>query len=351
MAGSKVYGQQTLTKSFLHNGVIRAYILYVPASYRDGSAAPLVFNFHGFGMTALGEMNYCDFRPVADTAGFILVHPQGTPFNGSNHWNVGGWTNGSTADDIGFTNAMIDSISSIYSIDLSRVYSTGFSNGGFFSFELACQLSNRMPETYAHCHPTRPVPVIQIHGTNDFTVSYTGMSWSEPVPVALSYWINFNHTDTTPAILRLPDLNTSDGSTVEKYTYSNGDSCSSVEHYKVIGGGHDWPGSWGNMDINSGAVIWKFLSRYRLTEGNTVGTGTDFPVEKITIYPNPATSRISIKSAGIPGKQYEIITTSGVTVINGMFKQEMEEIDLTPIAAGIYYLRIENQLFRIMKIK
>ena len=30
----------------------------------------------------------------------------------------------------------------------------------------------------------------------------------------------------------------------------------------MIGGGHDWPGSFGNMTIDSNVEIWEFVSRY-----------------------------------------------------------------------------------------
>lgn len=51
------------------------------------------------------------------------------------------------------------------------------------------------------------------------------------------------------------DLNPLDGSTAVRYQYVNGDNDSEVEHYKVVDGCHDWPGTFGNMDINSDSVI------------------------------------------------------------------------------------------------
>jgi polyhydroxybutyrate depolymerase len=178
--------QQTLNESISHNGVWRQYIVYIPAIYDGTSPVPLMFNFHGFTMTANDQMTWGgDMRPVADTAGFILVYPQGTLFWGSTHWNVGSWTAGSTADDLGFTEAMIDALAGNYNIDLTRVYSCGYSNGGYFSFELACQLSGRIAaigsvggtmstETFNACNPLHPTPIVTIHGTADGTVSYSG---------------------------------------------------------------------------------------------------------------------------------------------------------------------------------
>ena len=138
------FSQQTITATLTHDSIDREYILYVPANYTGDTPVPLVFNFHGFTSNAGEQMAYGDFRPIADTAGFILVHPEGTLFNGSTHFNVGGFTAGSTVDDVGFTEAMIDTISAEYNINAERVYSTGMSNGGFMSFLLACQLSDKI---------------------------------------------------------------------------------------------------------------------------------------------------------------------------------------------------------------
>src|SRR6185369_13210853 len=116
---------------------------------------------------------YADFRPIADTANFILVHPNGTYDNNNNrYWNC--FTPVGTApNDLNFLNALIDSVSAQYSIDAKRIYSTGISNGGFMSNDLACFLGNRITAIasvaagmttlhYASCNPTHPTPVMEI---------------------------------------------------------------------------------------------------------------------------------------------------------------------------------------------
>ena len=69
--------QQIINQSITHNGGQRDYILYVPANYNSSVAVPLIFNFHGYTSNANEQMNYGDFRSIADTAGFIIVQPQG----------------------------------------------------------------------------------------------------------------------------------------------------------------------------------------------------------------------------------------------------------------------------------
>ena len=195
--------QQTLYDTIMHDGRKRAFILYIPANYSGEKDVPLLFNFHGYSSNARDQMYYGDFRPLADTAAFLIVHPQGTKLNGITHWNVGGWTIGSTVDDVGFTEALLDSLSARYRIDSMRVYATGMSNGGYMSLLLACRLSNRFaavasvtgsmtPEMYNQCDPGRPIAVMQIHGTADGVVPYAGTGWSISIKKVLEYWVEAN---------------------------------------------------------------------------------------------------------------------------------------------------------------
>ena len=102
---------------------------------------PLLFNLHGFTGTSTSQLNYADFRDIADEEKFILVYPQGTLLDGRDtHWNVGSWTLSSTTDDVEFFDMLIADLAENYNIDLDRVYATGHSNGGYMSFLLACQM-------------------------------------------------------------------------------------------------------------------------------------------------------------------------------------------------------------------
>lgn len=359
--------QQTLFESMLDNGVTREYIVYVPETYNATVSTPLLFNFHGFGMSANDQMTWGgDMRAVGDTAGFILVYPQGTPFWGSPHWNVGSWTLGSTADDIGFTEAMIDTLAANYNIDLDRVYSCGYSNGGYFSFELACQLSERIAaigsvggtmstETYTSCNPSHPTPVITIHGTVDAVVNYNGGGPinSESLADVNTYWANYNNTVASPIVSTLPDINSTDGSTVELSLYDNGDNCTSVEHYKVIGGGHDWPGSWGNMDINASEVIWNYVSRYNIN--GLIGCSTTSTIENNSsqinykAYPNPLADQLTIETDFTGVKEFKIYSILGELMITGQLTSDVNTIDLSLLAPNIYVFTTENQSIKLIK--
>jgi polyhydroxybutyrate depolymerase len=260
-------------KTINHDGEEREYLIHFPASADDEKPLALLLCFHGYGNTANEIMDYSKFNEIADAHNFIVVYPQGLKHEWITHWNVGGFIKGSSADDVGFVNAMLDELEAEYSIDTERVYATGASNGGFMSFMLACELSDRFaaiasvigsmtPEVLEVCDPSHQMPILQLHGTADDVVPYNGQSDMLPIDSVLSYWKTHNQTNLTATAEEIADADQNDGSTVEKYIYNNGLNGASVIHYKVLNGGHDWFGAEGNMDIQSSQIVWEFLSRY-----------------------------------------------------------------------------------------
>jgi len=356
--------QVTLYDTIEHDGMKRAFILYVPASYSGQEKVPLLFNFHGYTSSAHDQMYYGDFRSIADTSRFIIVHPQGTLLNGATHWNVGGWTIGSKADDIGFTAALIDTLSARYRIDSLRIYATGMSNGGYMSIQLACRLSNRIAavasvtgsmthEMYNQCDPQRPVPLLQIHGTDDPVVPYKGASWTLAISKVLKYWVRHNHCDSVPIVTDLPDLNPNDGSTVKHMRYPNGDAGVSVEHFKIDGGGHTWPGtafgsSGTNYDINASAEVWKFLSRYDLNGLRHSQTAIPPNGRKFIggIAPNPSRGTVCFLSTN---RLYlwTLYDITGNRILSGTTRC----MDLHSLDAGIYFLREGVNVYKVILLR
>ncbi len=361
------FSQQTINGTITHDNLQREYILYVPANYTGDSAVPLVFNFHGYRFTANDQMQYGDFRTIADTSGFIIVHPQGTLFNGNTHWSVGAWTTGSTADDLGFTESLLDSLTSEYNIDLTRVYSTGFSNGGVFSFLLACQLSHKFaavasvggsmtPLVYNNCNPTHPTPILQVHGTNDGVIPYDGRAWTWAIDDLLQYWTGYNKGNTNPTTMAIPDNNSSDGSTVEHIIFEGGDLGTTVEHFKVTGGLHTWPGTsftgpGTNQDINAAAEIWNFFSRYDIN--GLIKTTSIEPLgevtSKINIYPNPTFSKIIIEADIKKKVDFQLTSISGETLLRDSIRFNQHEVDLSPFPVGTYILKIGSYSYKVLK--
>lgn len=348
----------------VHDGLNREYIVYVPASYTGDFAVPLVFNFHGYGGTASDHMNSGDMRPQADADGFILVYAQGAQDGyGFSHWNVEG-PNSTGVDDLGFVEAMIDTISQQFMINQDRVYSCGYSNGGFLTYDLACRVSDRIAaigavastmitDSFNECEPSHPTAVVTIHGTSDFVVSYDGFP---PFTLSLDevheYWTDFNNIEAGSTMTDIPNTATNDGSTVELYSWADADGCVSIEHYKVIGGGHDWPGAWGNMDINSSQIIWDFVSQYDINglidcEANAIET--DVESDRFRVFPNPTSEVISLQNLPVTNDTYQIYNTVGTLVQEGRITNTNQTISFKAVSPGIYLLTTAGITARIIK--
>ena len=250
-----------MTKELIVNGTTREYIIYVPENYTGTSSLPLILSFHGLTSNMEFNFNYTNFNQLAEDENFIVVHPNGI----DNRWTV----NTSNNSDIDFIKALLDQLENDYKIESNRIYSTGMSNGGNFSFTLACGLNNRIAAiasvtglmlqvAIGDCFPTRPLAILHIHGTEDPIANYAF------VQGGLDFWTSHNNTDDLPIISNIPDSNSGDGSTAERFEYLNGDSDVEVQHLKITGGGHEWPGHSGNMDINASEEVWSFLKKFDL---------------------------------------------------------------------------------------
>jgi polyhydroxybutyrate depolymerase len=362
-----IVAQQSLSETIMHDGIEREYLLYIPANYTGDEVVPVVLNFHGYGSTAIEQMWYGDFRAIADTAGFLLIHPQGTLLNGITHWNVGGWTIGSTADDVGFVDAMLDSVAVDYNIDTERIFATGMSNGGFMSFLLACQLSERIaaiapvagsmtPEIFNNGNPQHPTPILQMHGTTDFVVPYNGNTWSLPIDDVLEYWVDYNNCNPIPSVTALLDIDPNDGSTIEHIVFVGGDNGVNVEHFMIVGGGHTWPGNilggnGTNNDIDASAEIWKFFLRYDIN-GLIEITGLDKDEENdvmTKVYPNPTGSFITIEN-NFKNQAYQIHSEQGAILLKGRLNSKSHRVDLSVLSPGIYFLKVGEQNIKLLKV-
>lgn len=366
--GFGAFAQQTINASITHDGMQRDYILYVPAIYDGTTNVPLLFNFHGYTSNANQQLFYGDFRPIADTANFIVVHPQGTLDNtGNTHFNVG-W-GGSSVDDFSFTSALLDTLISQYAIDADRVYSTGMSNGGYMSFNLACNLSDRIAAvgsvtgamvstTLSNCNASHTTPIIQIHGTNDATVPYNGSAWSAGIPDILNFWSTYNGCTPTPIIEAMTDTDPTDGSTVEKHSYYDNNGCTTVLHYKITGGGHTWPGApidigGTNYDINGSVEVWKFVSQFNIF--GVIGACESANVLALentpyVVYPNPSKGELTVEGLGEELQDVELITLAGTVLVKTQLNTGISTLDLSAIPAGNYLLKVGSTMLSVSKV-
>jgi polyhydroxybutyrate depolymerase len=348
------------TYSFTYQGQTRSYIVHLPTGYTQGQHLPLVLNFHGYTSYASQQQSYTQFNVVADTAKFIVVYPEGT----SQSWNAGiGLV--PTIDDVGFTSALIDTLYKKFGVDLYRVYSTGFSNGGFMSQRLACQLSNKIAaiasvsgtigtSTSAFtCNPSRVVPVLHIHGTSDGTVTYTGTNYGTSADSTINFWVHNNTCPQTPVVTNLPNTNTGDGSTVTKYYYGLCQDSSEVILLKVTGGSHSWPGASGvsgtNMDIKASGEIWNFFRKHHLpyTPTSADDPNSDITLQAVDIMPNPFSEKIILKIISPEITEICIYNILGEKVFGSRNRNDLQassflEINSSKFQNGTYLLQVKT---------
>lgn len=356
--------QDYISESIPYDGLTREYSIYVPSSYDGTVGFPLLFNFHGGNDVIANWQALSDMSTIADTANFILVYPQArTDPSDGNSLNWLPKTAGSF-DDVPFISALIDKVTSEYQIDENRIYACGYSLGGEFSYELACKLNNRIaaigavartmqanPNSY--CSPVHPTGVLTILGTDDFISPYNGLTFGGieyyiSAEATHNYWATHNNCNTTATM-------SSVSSTVERYSWSTASGCSYVEELKVIGGGHDWPGSFGNMTIDASAEIWNFVSSYDID--GLIGCTTTSINEKNSsqenykVYPNPLNSELSIEIEKAKEKEFRIFSTTGKLVSSGKLNSKINTIDLSSLPPNVYILNIDNQSIKLIKEK
>ena len=363
--------QSYISQTLQYDGETRQYEIYVPEIYNGTVSVPLVFSFHGGSGTAAEQIGIGDLSSYADTANFIAVYPQALPDP-----NDGGSTNWihkdpTTVDDVLFIDALIDALADTYQIDLNRIYACGYSLGGEFTLSLACRLNSRIAAigavartmqtyTYNNCSPVHPTGVMTILGTADGISNYDGVFFGgEQYYVSAaemhSFWASQNNCNANAVTTLVPDINATDGSTVERNTWSTAEGCAYVEELKVIGGGHDWPGSFGNADINATTELWQFLSRYNLnglidctTTSLNEENGTNFG---FNVYPNPVNALLEIELSEIANKEFELFNVFGNIVLRGELKSQKNSIDLSSLPTNVYFLKINNQTSKILKIE
>jgi len=263
------------TQAFLFDGRIRTYQLYVPPAYTGGRAVPVVFNFHAFGSNAREQMVYGNFKPEADQYDFLIVAPDGQ-VPGDRHFNLTGEPG--LQNDVQMVDALLDRIESQFCVDPRRVFSTGMSDGGGMTSALACTMYTRFAafapvalQAYRPgCGGNAAIPIEAFKGTADPIVPYNGgvtrccgHQVVGSAPKAMASWAAHNgctgYTDTMI------------GNDVSKRVWTGCRTRGNVIFYRVIGGGHTWPGSipiglLGKTTnaISASELIWQFFQAHPL---------------------------------------------------------------------------------------
>lgn len=370
MAASTVASAQQMDRiSWDYQGETREYLQYVPAIYDGQEAVPLVVALHGLGDT-IGNFQGVGFQYVADTANFIVVYPQALVFNlqglfSATAWNSGAGTDfpiigtvypNENIDDVGFLNALMDTVSAHYNIDQNRIYVTGFSMGGFMTNRMACELSNRVAATASvagtigsgiTCNPGTEMRVCHFHGTSDTNVGYGtdgGGSQDNNYGMSVMEWLNFWTTNNNCGAVslegRFPDT-ANDGYTVDYKEYGGCSNDARVVHYKVNGADHVWlPDNFSGNDIFYTLEIWKFFLGLSPSNLSLAGV-TEAGVERIGVYPNPTTGLLRIENSSAKLQRIAIFNTTGQKVKE--FSGLSRSIDVSDLRTGVYQIMVATE--------
>ena len=362
---------------FSHDGLDRDYYIYIPDSITID--APLLFILHGYGSDANAIMNSSQFNPIADEHGFIVCYPQGTEDNWSNRQWFSGWYSNDPVDDVGFLMSLAQLIQTEFSIGTEKTFCTGMSNGADMSYRLACEASSVFKAVAPvagcmfewainACSPDNPIPVFEIHGTNDNMTLWGGDAFYYygayvGVETTFEFWSQMNVT-TESIIDTLPNLNTQDGSYVISHKNINGINNNEVWLYEVVNGGHHWPGAYGNMDISASDEIWVFFNNIISQNLDISGNNMDHFLNSFNIYsnyPNPfnpiTTLRYVLPENVIVNITiYDMMGSQVKTLVNGSQTAGHKSIQWNstndrnePVSAGIYLYTIEAGEFRETK--
>jgi polyhydroxybutyrate depolymerase len=245
-------------------GEERTFFLFVPSSVDTSEPAPLVLNLHGSGGRAPGQISLSGFNTVAETEGIVVAYPTA---------RGGQWTFLSDEPDVDFMDAIINDVSEQLSVDTTRVYAIGFSQGGDFSTSLPCRrpgmfaavasVSVLNHHTTPTCSESAPSAVLSMVGTADGVYSIEeGLTEDVPDPDPpgpladeVAGWVSTNQCDPEP-----------DETTTDKDVVVREYSCEAGALVVMIhSGGHIWPAEDG-VGLDANAAIWDFLSKHSNTE-------------------------------------------------------------------------------------
>lgn len=252
----------------------RSYILHIPPGYDGSKRTPLVVMLHGTGGSGEEIAATSGMSAIADKENFIAAYPQA--YGEADHWNFGfDVLYKNLPDDIAFIRTLMDHLQSGLLIDSKRIYISGFSEGGFLTYALAAELSDRVAAiAVAEAaigvkqpdgsilmikQPAHPLPLIAFHGKADATVSYLGGGkggdWLS-VNDSIAFWVKRDGCAVSP------QQTTSHRGNIVEADYHGCTSGTEVVLYTIVNGEHRWPTQEGPAQLSATDLVWAFFARH-----------------------------------------------------------------------------------------
>lgn len=236
-----------------YQGLTRNVLVIQPNPLPAGKSPAIVMLHYDTGTPEL-QANGTRAANLAAKMGFWVILPPAV--NG--HWNDDPSQKSPTADDVGFLQSLINTMTTQYPIDSHRISMNGLSNGGFMTQRFVCAHPEMIASAVAVaaemrnsqvaiCTPSRPVPMIYVNGTADPLVPYNGMTGLIGAMNSFAYWGGLSACNMAQSSTQNLPILVNDGTSV---TLEHNASCTSrgeVDIYTVINGGHAWPGGQPNF--------------------------------------------------------------------------------------------------------
>ena len=251
-------------------GARREYLLHIPDELPEVSA--VIINFHGFGDCANAYVDSVgrasSLNSLADQAGFVVAYPQAmVRQKGDPYWEPGDNGNNIEVNDVLFTRHLVEDIASKVSIDPSRVFAVGYSNGGVMAYDLACVASDLFPAVGIMsgvmladtCASSDATSIIHFHGIADYVIPLDGSGEYPSVLENIEFWRD--HNDIPAESLVSTSLEFGD---VTRDFYAGGRENTAVALYVINReygkqGGHVW--FTDPIDgLTPNQILWQFLS-------------------------------------------------------------------------------------------
>ena len=253
--------------SCVFDGVKHNFILYLPETPQG---APLIVMLHGYGESAAAFRGAVQIEDQANPLGYAVVYVSGAPdptdSTSAPGWNSGISANGGGNKDVEFLSALAEHLTAEFSLDKSRVYAVGFSNGAFMTHRLAMDagdvfsavvsVAGKMPASvWERRREKNDVGFFQITGEKDDVVpkkrdGSVKYSKDPAIEDVMEYWASSDGLTISDTIEVGHD------STLTKYTDEDGGK--QVWHLCVKGGRHSWPSEqFAGFDANK--LILEFL--------------------------------------------------------------------------------------------
>lgn len=281
-------------------GVTRQYRVHVPPGTTTPRAVVLVLHGgggEGLDVALLGRHPLSVFRTVADREGFVVVYPGGLPANDAQR--LAGWADcradnlvESGADDIGFLAALVEQVRGAYGLSSSRMFMTGGSNGAqmthafaFHHAELVGAVATgagSLPVTPkpGRCTtgPSRPLPILLLHGTGDTQMPWNGGCVADiggacnrgrviGAIATRDRWLQINGASALTPTTVVIDSSAADAGPANRYEYAG---AVPVQWWRLDGAGHAVPSRTvlsatnavtgiQNRDVEFADVVWAFF--------------------------------------------------------------------------------------------